>query len=139
MQVCSKALRLFPSFQRVSQLATYLQTDVSSQRVVSILAAKQMFCHLQRAESSCQAEGCYAAAGIGSAEGAAVLLAAATMSARLLDTTDGIECMARISSVAFFAVFVSSITTSCKQQNPVLACSHITERAHRPSENLARH
>ena len=71
--------------------------------------------------ATCQAEGFHAAAGIGSAEGAAVLLAAATTSARSLDTTDGIECMARISSVAFFAVFVSSITTSCKQQNP---CEH---------------
>jgi hypothetical protein len=80
-----------------------------------------MFCHLQRAESSCQGEGFYAAAGIGSAEGAAVLLAAATTSARSLDAADGIECMARISSVAFFAIFVSSITTSCKQQNP---CKH---------------
>ena len=55
----------------------------------------------------------------------AFFLAAATTSARSLDTTDGMECIVRISSVAFMAVLVSSTTTSCMHQVLCQVQSHM--------------
>ena len=49
-----------------------------------------------------------------------LLLAASTASARSLETTEGMECMVRISSVALKAVFVSNTTTSCIQMSTYL-------------------